>query len=183
VLSLKVRTLAKIYYPSNRPNWVLLIIKNSKNTGFDSWVLLHRMDAMIRLITSETSQAPIATLWMWYAYIPFPLDVDEVMVINIIHHLIYIIFSIDSLVTIIKKPLGIHHILTKLYYLPLQRLKSLFEQVCRFSCLIQIHQNIELLASYLMSLTTGYTNPYLQIHILSLSLFWRSYTNSYSVVL
>jgi len=74
-------------------------------------------------------------------------------------------FSIDSLVTLIDKPLGVHHIRKKLYSLPLQRLKSLFD-VSRISCLIPIHQNIESLASFLMSLTTGYTDPYLPIHIL-----------------
>jgi len=37
-------------------------------------------------------------------------------------------FSIDSLVTLIAKPLGVHHIRTKLYSLPLQRFKSLFDE-------------------------------------------------------
>jgi len=37
-------------------------------------------------------------------------------------------FSIDSFVTLIEKPLGIHHIHTKLYSLPLQRIKSLFDE-------------------------------------------------------
>jgi len=33
-----------------------------------------------------------------------------------------------SIVTLIEKPLGVHHIRTKLYFLPLQRLKSLFDE-------------------------------------------------------
>jgi len=36
-------------------------------------------------------------------------------------------FSIDSLVTLIEKPLGVYHIRTKLYSLPLQKLKSPFD--------------------------------------------------------
>jgi len=36
-------------------------------------------------------------------------------------------FSIDSLVILIEKPLGVHRIRTKLYSLPIQRLNSLFD--------------------------------------------------------
>jgi len=39
-------------------------------------------------------------------------------------------------------------------------------KLSRLSCLIPIHQNMEALASLLMSLIAGYANPYLPIHIL-----------------
>jgi len=74
------------------PNWVLLIVENAKNTGLDCWVLLPRIDAMTILIASGTSLAQEAILWMWCVYFQLPLDVDVVMGIDIIHHLIYIIF-------------------------------------------------------------------------------------------
>jgi len=36
---------------------VLLFVENAKNTGFDCWVLLPRIDAMTGLIASGTSPA------------------------------------------------------------------------------------------------------------------------------
>jgi len=74
------------------PNWVLLTVEIAKNTGLDCWVLLPRMNAMTRLIASGTSVPQEPIMWMWCAYFQLPLDVDVVMVIDIIHHLIYIIF-------------------------------------------------------------------------------------------
>jgi len=155
VLSLKVRILEKRNHPSNSPQlstctrhrrkreyWIRQLVSATPYGSND------KID--IALGTSPAQEATVNMMRL------FPIFSRHYSPPNLNN------FSIDSLVT--EKLLGFHHIRTKLYSLQIFTVNPLSMKVSRLACLIQIHQNI--LASYLMSLTTGYTNRYLPIHIL-----------------
>ena len=128
VVSLKVRILEKIYHPSNSPSlstpyrrkreeyWIKLL-----GTAFP-YGCNDKIDSVGNLSSPKCSSTNVMQL--------FPTSQRRPRSHGHRHYTRPDLHNVtfDSLVSIIQKPLGIHHIRTKLYSLPLSKLHTLLEE-------------------------------------------------------
>ena len=128
VVSLKVRILEKIYHPSNSPNLSTAYRRKRE----EHWIRLlgtafpygcnDKIDSVGNMSSPKCSSTNVMRL--------FPISNRRSRSHGHKHYNRPVIHNVtfDSLVPTIQKPLGVHHIRTKLYSLPLSKLHVLLEE-------------------------------------------------------
>ena len=176
ILSFKVRVLERIYHPTNNPSLSTPLRRQRE----EFWIrelgtaapygCNDKIDSVGNLTSPRCSSVNVMRLFgssqrrkrshghRHYNLPNFHADV-----------------AFDTLLPYVQQQLGLHHIHTKLYQLPVTKLRSLQKEVLDTKHMFKILLNISWLLSFWMLLSLGCTSPFKQFlqKRLPLVIFWN----------